>query len=200
MIKSGSENEKSFIKAWELEKERKKGKCIPLSCPDAKVLFYSEWGKLGTQLKRILNIVPREQIKIILFEDFALNPKKVYQDVLDFLNLPDDGRQEFPRINERRVIKYFIVHRLSKTLSWRLWRPVITVITKGKGIGPIITRKQGVGLLEYIFNKWNSAPADKKIDPEIYGRIVSFYKEEILILEELLKRNLSHWLELPKNL
>ena len=172
-----------------MEKERRKGKCIPLSCPDAKVLFYSEWGKLGSQLKRILNIVPREQIKIILFEDFALNPKKVYQDVLDFLNLPDDGRKEFPRINERRIIKHFTGHRLLTTL-WRFWLPLRRIIAGGKGFG----------LLSYIINKWNSAPADKKIDPEIYGRIVSFYKEEILILEELLKRNLSHWLELPKNL
>jgi len=62
-----------------------------------------------------------------------------------------------------------------------------------------MTRGQRLGLLEYITTKWNSAPAEKKIDPELYFRLVSFYKEEILILEELLKRDLSHWLELPKN-
>jgi len=92
-----------------MEKERKKGKCIPLSCPDVKFLFYSEWGKLGAQLKRALNIVPQEQIKIILFDDFALNPEKVYREILSFLNLPDDGRKEFPRINERRMIKHYFV-------------------------------------------------------------------------------------------
>ncbi|MCX8012059.1 MAG: sulfotransferase [Desulfobacterota bacterium] len=185
LLKNGFENERVFIKAWQLEEARKSGKFIPSTCLDVKELFYSERGKLGTQLKRILNIVPREQIKIILFDDFVANPRKIYREVLDFLELPDDGRMEFPRINERVVIKYFTLHRFLAIL-WRFWLPLRQVIREGKGFG----------LFDYL-TKWNSVPAQKKIEQEIYAKLLAFYKDEIMILEEILNRNLRHWLTIP---
>jgi len=187
LLKNGAENEKSFLKAWELEKARKKGMHIPLSCRDVKVLFYSERGKLGSQIKRVLSIVPREQIKMILFDDLVTNPGKVYREVLDFLDLADDGRKEFPIVNERVWIKHFTFHRVLITL-WRFWLPLRRRINGGKGLG----------IVSYITNKWNSIPSDKKIDPEVYESLISFYEDEVVILEELLNRDLAHWREFPK--
>ena len=187
-IISGVEDIESFIMVWHLEKERKRGRHIPLSCPDPKYLYYSEWGKLGTQLQRVFDTVPSEQVEIILFDDFIYDTRSVYQKVLNFLELPDDGRQEFPRVNERRQIKNLAIHQVLSTLA-RFWLPAKRVLTGGKGFG----------LVNYIVEKWNSTTIDKQINPEMYSMLVHFYKDEILFLEELLGRDLSNWMKQPKS-
>jgi hypothetical protein len=181
LISSG-ENLRSFSEAWNIEEYRKQGKFIPLSCTDPKHLCYSEWGRLGTQLKRVLKIVSREQINIVLFDDFIADTRSVYKNILDFLELPDDGRQTFPKINERLRIRYFWLHRLLVTM-WRFWLPARRKLTGGKGFG----------LVNYVVRKWNSSSADKTFDPELYEMLLSFYSSEIILLEEILDRDLSHW-------
>ena len=63
---------------------------------------YAELGRFGTQTERLLSIFPREQVKLILYDDFAASPQQVYDEVIEFLGIPHDGRTEFPRINENK--------------------------------------------------------------------------------------------------
>lgn len=184
----GAENIRSFREAWGIEKYRRQGKFVPLSCVDPKHLFYSDWGRLGTQLNQILGIIPKGKIKIFLFDDFIKDTASVYENVLDFLELPNDKRGIFPRVRGRQNIRYFTLHRLLVT-AWRFWLPARRIITRGKGFG----------LVDYVSGKWNSAPADKTIDPETYNMLLSFYKSEIILLEDLLRQDLSHWMKLPES-
>jgi hypothetical protein len=53
----------------------------------------------------LLSIVPSGQVKLILLDDFATAPQRVYAEVLRFLGLPHDGRSEFPRLNEGKAAR-----------------------------------------------------------------------------------------------
>ena len=181
LIIDGEEYLPSFVEAFAAEEERKRGNKIPIGCRDAKSLFYSDWGRLGTQLKRVLDVVPRNRVKIIIFEDFTSDTRSVYLDVLDFLGLPDDGRLEFPRVNERRMLRFSM---LSSVLAvfMRLWIPLRSRVTLGKGLG-----------LGAFLVRWNSLPAERENTPEVRQMLVDYYLDEISLLEGLLGHDLNHW-------
>ncbi|MCP4260580.1 MAG: sulfotransferase domain-containing protein, partial [Planctomycetes bacterium] len=99
----GYEKEKNFAKAWRLQEVRQNGHNIPRYCKEKKFLQYAQIGKLGNQIERLLNIFPKKQIKFIIFDDFKTNTKKVYDDVLSFLEVPSDNKSNFlPKLENRR--------------------------------------------------------------------------------------------------
>lgn len=182
LLKVGNENITDFLEAWDAEKERRTGKRIPPFCREPKFLYYSEYGKLGTQLKRVMDIVPKGQLKIIVFDDFVNNTRTIYQETLAFLGLADDGRNEFPRINEARVPRSQIIQIFLRFLL-SIWLPVRAHILKGKSLGfgrwleKYITRPPNKDARMHASTKWLS----------------KYYRNEIFRLEELLGRSLEHW-------
>jgi hypothetical protein len=181
LLTVGNENLFSFLDAWNAESDRHVGKRIPVGCRDPQWLYYSEWGKLGTQLKKVLEIVPQRQLKVILFDDFVRDTPSVYRDVLEFLDLPDDGRTEFPKINERRSPRIFLLQTFLGTVM-RFWLPLRTKLTLGKGFG-----------FGNYLTKLNTTTAEKNRDPEVHQVLAKFYKDEVLLLESLLNRDLGDW-------
>src|SRR5688572_9664509 len=89
-----------FETAWRLQERRARGLDLPPGIRSALLVQYYQVGQFGTQAERLLSCFPREQVKLILYEDFAASPQRIYDEVLAFLEVPHDGRSEFPRINE----------------------------------------------------------------------------------------------------
>lgn len=182
LLRTGNEKIASFLDAWDAEDKRKAGKNIPFSCMNSQYLHYSEWGKIGTQLKRVIEDVPQEQIKVIIFDDFIQNTRDVYLDVLEFLSIADDGRTTFPKINERRSPKNQTIQNILG-LTVRYWLPLRSRIMHNKSLG-----------LWNFVNKRSTFVDYSKIDPDLEIRLINFYVEEILLLQDLLQRDLSPWL------
>lgn len=107
-LKDCVEDEPDFEKAWRLQEARAAGRNLPPKrfCPEPALLQYGAIGRMGEQVERFLNVVPREQVRIYRFEDFIQVPGTVYRDVLSFVELPDDGRSEFPTINSNGVRRF----------------------------------------------------------------------------------------------
>src|SRR5690625_786503 len=95
-VKEGVED-KDFESAGRLQEERKQGRSLPpgVSVP----LQYGKVGKLGAKLKRLFEWVDREHVHCIFYDDFKKDPASSYAGLLDFLNLPHDGRTDFSRVN-----------------------------------------------------------------------------------------------------
>lgn len=78
--------------AWEMDKNRssndKKYK--------ADIFDYSSIAMYGDQIESVLHYFPKEQIKIINFDDFTFNTKNIYNDVVNFLGLPYHNKNTFP--------------------------------------------------------------------------------------------------------
>ena len=141
LLYGGDENIESFFDAWNLQSERFEGKNIPPYCRDPKSLQYGEIAKLGKQLERLLSLVKKENIHIIMFDDFKDNTRIVYDNVLKFLKVEEDNRTKFPKINENKKIKntllaeliYFfasIKRSLGISRSFRVWHLLQPLIAK----------------------------------------------------------------------
>ena len=91
-----------FETAWRLQERRARGLDLPPAIRSPLLVQYAEVGRFGTQAQRVLSAFPADQVKLLLFDDFAASPQRVYDEVIAFLGIPHDGRREFPRINENK--------------------------------------------------------------------------------------------------
>lgn len=100
LVMHGKENILNFKEAWDAQSGRASGRKLPLGCGDAKMVQYAEWGKLGTQVARLLSIVDYERVLFLTTDELKYEPRKLWVRLLTFLDLDDDGRHEFPKVNE----------------------------------------------------------------------------------------------------
>lgn len=182
MLVSGNENLESLFDAWNAEEDRRNGKRIPVSCRNTFHLYYSQWGKLGTQLQRLMDTIPADQLKIIVFDEFIHNTRKVYQDVLGFLAVPDDGRTHFPKVNPRRKPKNQFIQNIFGWLM-HVWVPLRIRIFKGKS--------PGIG--NYIRHKITQSVEPKNTPEDVYLMLKRYFEDEVILLEKLLGVDLAKW-------
>ncbi|MBY0399745.1 sulfotransferase, partial [Myxococcota bacterium] len=100
------EDERDFERAWDLQAARARGERIPKRCRDAASLQYRAMASIGTQLGRLIERVGRGRVHVVVFDDVAVDPVKVYRGLLEFLELPDDGRIRFSKKNENRAFRH----------------------------------------------------------------------------------------------
>lgn len=179
------ENEANFEKAWELQDERRAGCNIPKLCQVPWFLDYRYIGQLGQHLSRLLKIYPREQTKIFLFDDLKESPKRVYEEVLRFLGLPSDGRQEFPRVNAGKK------NRLSWLARWQA-----TVVRSLPRSWIAAGKRMGLGHLNRSVTRINSqSTSAEPFRPEFREHLIEEFRDDINLLGETMQRDLSHWLK-----
>jgi len=132
------------------------------------------------RLKRYLDLFPRDQMKIYLFEEFKKDPAKIVDDLYEFLgvdrNVPVDTSV---RHNPAAIPKIRLLNRL-------FYSP--TLIRMAKSMFPNLK-----GTLKRI-RQLNLGTAPK-LPADLRTELLNLYREDILKLEELLGRDLSIWLK-----
>ena len=193
------EDEPNFAKAWELQEARAGGQRIPRHCKDPRVLLYGEVGKLGAQIERLYAQAGRERSLVVVYDDLARDPRKVYEQVLGFLGLDDDGRGEFPRRQPSRTYRWRWLHSVlgqlavpsGELLHERLGRADRKANKKRlhgwrKRLRPKRIRK--------AMQAWNSAVEPPAALPEpLRQRLREHFAPDIQKLSALLDRDLTHW-------
>lgn len=177
------EDEIRFEYAWRKQEERKCGLSIPRTCKEPAFLQYAAVGSLGAQVERLLKIVPRDRVKLIVFDDFVWNTQDVYESVLGFLDLPPDGRTEFPKMNANRQLKN---RRLATGLQdlERLAAPVKRLLqARSFGIGKAFQR---------LNTQTNLRP---QLDPAVKKELGRVFQGDIEKLSRILDRDLTFWLD-----
>jgi hypothetical protein len=182
------ESESDFETAWRLQEHRSRGIGLPPRSRGAFLVQYRELGRFGTQTERLLSIFPREQIRLILYDDFAAAPQAVYDDVIEFLGIPHDGRTEFPRVNEGKRAR----------LDWlrdfyRKPPPPLRSAFRG------LKRAVGGDSMGTVARKLVALNTVKErrppLSPEFQAELVDAFWDEVALLGRLLERDLSHWME-----
>jgi len=182
-IIAGQEDILDFETAWHAEADRKKGGKIPLLCMEKKNLMYSEWGKLGDQMERLLSTVKKDRLKVILFDDFVSDTEKTYEETLSFLGVPSDGRKIFPKVNERQKIRWPWLQRILRFVGMNVPR-----IKKKLGL------TKGLGLITKIIALNTASGKRKPLSENMLLELRAFYRDDIMKLSSLLGRDLSSWM------
>lgn len=178
-ILSLNEDIRDFERAWELQILRTSGLHIPSLCTDPKLLEYGPVCKTGEQIERVYTFVNKESVKILFLEDLIKHPISFYLSVLNFLELQYDGRVEFENINpaqQSRVRCIDVLLKKARNLRLKLGIPLIK-----NPITPVI----------YSLNR--KKITKQQISQEFIDALYKYFREDIMIIEELTGRNLNHW-------
>ena len=188
LLLSIDEDEKDFERAWNLQELRKSGEKIPKRCRTPALLQYRDIGKLGAQMERLLEVFPKEQIKVILFDDFVSDTRAVYEDVLSFLGLNSDGRKLFPRINESSRYRSMLVGHFTQT-------PPDKIVYVWKCIKDTFGVKDFGHLVMNWLRQTNTVIKPRiALNARLRLTLIHEFKEDIHTLEAIIGRNLSHWI------
>lgn len=180
------ETVEDFETAWRLQERRSQGLDLPRTCQEPFWLQYRRVGQLGTQVERMLSVFPAEQVKLILFDDFAASPERVYRDVLDFLELPQDNRTEFPRVNENKQAK--------STWLRNFVRKPPPALKKGYRALKRRLGAEKVGVLRDALVDLNTVKLKRPpLAPAFRAELVDTFADEVSRLSRVLGRDLSHW-------
>ena len=103
------ESEKRFEPAW---RRRTLPTEVGPRCGDPELLNYRRVCRLGEQVARMMRKVPKDQLHVIVYDDLRIDPKAVYERVLDFLRVTRNGRSHFPIVGARRRHRSEYIGRL----------------------------------------------------------------------------------------
>jgi hypothetical protein len=173
------ENVMDFETAWRLQDSRRAGRHIPALCRDPQMLLYGDRCLLGAQLEKAYNVVPKEQLLVIVFDDFRRNPKRVYERVLAFLGVPSDGRAAFPVINANQGYRSPRLQRLMLLLG---------SVKRAMGI------QRGLGIHRRLFGFNIKSKARPTLHSELRAELCDYFSPDVEKLSSLLDRDLSHWI------
>lgn len=147
-------------------------------------------GFYGKYLKKYFELFDSNQIKIFLFEDLRDNPKKLFKEMFEFLEVNSHFEPNLSvEYNQSGFIK-------SKSMD---------ALVGGKGIlnkslklflpkKTIASLKSNITLQNKIQSFRGKNLFKPKFDPDLKKQITNeIYLEDIKHLEKLIERDLSHW-------
>lgn len=197
----GDETVRDFEKAWRLVGERKEGRCIPSSCIEPRWLRYDQLGRLGQYVEQFISVVGRDRCFFVIHDDLRADPVRVYHDLLDFLDLPQIALANPKPRRTGRSFKHGWLQRL-------LMRPPI--VTRRLLAGDAYRRRfgkidrvqkpkpKGLQMVERARKrllKWNEAEAvPTSLSDELREEFRALYRDDVAHLEEIVGRDLGHWL------
>lgn len=160
------EDEKDFVKALELEPQRKNEGAW-------RYQHYSDWVKYAEQIERYLKVFPKKQVKIILFDDYKKDNKKIVREVFEFLGVDPNVKIEYGVHNRNKVVRWRWLKRLMQT-------PFIWIAAK-KLPKPVFET------LYPIYLKLIIKPKPKaKLSEDDLKKLKGKYLKEVIALEKLL--------------
>lgn len=161
---------------------------------------YRDLGFYSAQVQRFLAAYDRSQIKIYLYEEFDREPRKVLRDIYRFLGIDEDFVADTSvRYNTSGVPRNKWLHnmlsKLQKATQAKFDRPAqaqsASAAAPAKPSKSALVEKArqvGIGLK-------NRNLVKPPLAPEVRSALLADYREDILQLQDLIGRDLRHWLQ-----
>jgi len=111
------ETEKDLRRALALEPERRRGRKVPRLSQSPPALLYSDHVRYVEQLRRYEDVFPREQILVLIYEDFRRDNQAVLHQVMRFLELDENVQIEPEETYRLQSVRSVALLRLGLALG-----------------------------------------------------------------------------------
>lgn len=186
----GNEDIARFEDALEAEPQRRGGRRLPRKFLYPKeYLLYREFGKYAEQLRRYYAQFARENVHVILFEDFVEDTGREYAKACDFLGVRADFRPEFVRANPAKTPRFRRANRFLQKLPQSVPKPVRSAVKAACGERSIAWLRGGHTQLVSLAHKQGRTP----LAEETRRMLIDYFAEDVGELEALLGRDMSGW-------
>ena len=189
---SGNEQLESFEEALAAEPERKQGRRIRRAAHCITGLYYCEMGRFSEQVRRYFDRFGRENVKVIIFDDFTADTPSVYRDALELLEIDSNFQPTFDVVNPNKEVRLEWLQKLivSSGFSLMLLKDRLTYLATTHSLVPYTYRTRAVKGVIAVYTKYERR---SPLTPELRSRLARDFESDIDKLSALLDRDLSHW-------
>ncbi len=187
LLRSHVETKKDLRRAISLETARAEGRRVPRRSHLPQLLQYSQHVRYVEQLRRYHALLPREQVLVLIYDDFRADNAGTLRTVLRFLDVDDTHPLE--QIQIKQTIRTMRSHQLDDVLhSVSLGRSPVARATKTavKALTPSGLRRDAFGAIRRRAVLGDAPPPDEALMAELRRR----FKPEVAALSEYLDRDL----------
>ena len=181
-VRRGAEPCPSFEEALRSEEER-------IARGWVQFFHYRPMGRYAEQLERYQDRFAPDQLRTYLYEDLMADPSRMVKDIFGFLGVDSEFIPDVSTVhNPSGVPKFPFTSKVLKVLRRQGFL---------KGVARrLIPKPLRLRVVEW--EQWrNVKPVPKiKIRSELRDELIDYYREDILRLQEMIGRDLSHWLEM----
>lgn len=170
----GNENNQDFHLLFDLQSRN--GNHHPVN-------DYRDIASYFEQVKRYYERFPRDQIHVIIFDDFIKNTGQAYRDILQFLGVDTSFQTKFDAVNMNREVRSSLFHKLIFARPAILQKPLRLFLPQS------VRHKIFLAIRRPNIKK----TARSVLDPALHRHLTDQFKEEIINLSKLIKRNLNFW-------
>ncbi|HEX3511538.1 MAG TPA: sulfotransferase [Solirubrobacteraceae bacterium] len=180
------ERELDFRKAMALEPERREGKHVTARAYWPQALMYSDYVRYTEQLQRYHAVFPREQVLVLIYDDFRQSNEATLERVLRFLDVdhthPVEVRESNPTVQVRSRALQNLMHSVLVGHG-PISRPVKSAV---KALTPTRLRKRTFREAQKRLLYTEPEPPDEQFMNELRRR----FKPEVEAASEYLERDL----------
>ena len=175
MVRIGVEPVTDFGEALREEETRINSRWMPS-------WHYTQRGFYYAQLRRYFDRFEQSQIKVYLYEDLAADAGRVLKDLFDFLGVDSTFA---PDVSER--------HNVSGMPRHRTVHGFLTYANPIKSVLKAVVPSGALKRVAQRIRKQNLVRTP--VSPEVRSQLIDTYRDDILKLQEIIRRDLSKWLE-----
>ncbi len=187
------EDEPDFATAWGIEAARARGEHVPTHCLDTRLLLYSEIAKFGVQVERLLSLAGRDQVHVIVFDDFVSDTLGVYKRTLEFLGIDYDSQTNFERRFESQMYRYRWLQRLFFVPTTSDGKVAKTLQQRSRKYNKDGSKRKS--LIKRLVNLNKVPQSTRPLSPQMKDVIRESLRPDVLHLSQLLDRDLSFWFD-----
>lgn len=174
-----------FEAAWRLQESRSSGANLPAACDEPKELQYGKVASIGSQLLRASAWISPDRLLVMFLDDLVRSPDKAWSRVLKFLDIPGDGRTEFPRHGAAHFHRF---HRIARVYQ----NPPTQIAPLTRALKRSLRRSDGAmsrGLTRLLVRRGER----DAISPAFRRELYEYFADEIALVESLTSRDLTTW-------
>jgi len=184
-LQTSYETEVNFKKAWNRSLQMSEND----TTPENRLLQYTKIANYGDQLEKVFNYFSKDQVHVIIYDDFCKDNMLCLAELCSFLNINSDFEFEPHVVNENRIIK-------SKYIGEFTSKPPLALVSSYRNM----KKKFGLdayklGLLRRLRRANSKKVTRLPLDEKFSKSIVNHYRPQILKLESIIDRRLESWLE-----
>lgn len=184
LVFMGNEQIERFEEAWRAQDARRDGQRLPEKLNPLEGLFYADYGKYSRHVERYMETYGKEQLKILLFDDFIEDQQGTFQEVLGFLDLDPGFEPDLEKRNPNTAVRSPWLRDFVRDLP----SPIKAVTTRLPG---------GLrSFLQDLVEDANTRVEERPpMPPVLREEVKDEFRDDVHRLGDLLDRDLGHWVQ-----
>ena len=181
---TGFEKEKDFALAW-ADQTRREAEWDAAQDSSSDSLLYRRIASFAGQIEAFFAQIPENQRLVLIYDEFRDDPRAVWLEISEFLELEDDGRTEFLPRNAAHAQRF-------PRLSHFLLNPPKPIAPLALSLRKALLSREGrlVAAAKGFLNVKRPRPI---LDARLRAEMAKTFRPDVDHLETLLERDLTAW-------